>query len=53
MDAACTLTTDVVDHIVPHRGDETLMFNEANLQALCFHCHGVKTRSELRDRTGK
>ncbi len=47
-DANCTLTTDVVDHIVPHRGDEHLMFDEANLQPLCYHCHGVKTAEEVK-----
>lgn len=42
----CTVTTDVVDHIIPHRGNERLMFDDANLQPLCYHCHGLKTASE-------
>ena len=46
----CTLTTDVVDHIEPHRGDEALMYDEANLQPMCFHCHAVKTGRELKRR---
>ena len=36
----------VVDHIVPHRGDRTLFWSEANWQALCKHHHDVKTRNE-------
>ena len=35
----------VVDHIVPHRGDPVLMWDEANnWQALCKRCHDKKTR---------
>ena len=33
----------VVDHINPHRGDERLMWDEANWQALCKRCHDRKT----------
>ena len=29
----------VVDHIVPHRGDLGLFWEESNHQALCKHCH--------------
>ena len=29
----------VVDHRIPHRGDETLFWDEANHQALCRPCH--------------
>lgn len=29
----------VVDHKVPHKGDEALFFNPLNLQALCKRCH--------------
>ena len=36
----------VVDHIKPHRGDESLFFDEANLQALCKSCHDRKTAKE-------
>lgn len=35
-----------VDHIVPHRGDPALMWDSDNWQALCKHCHSVKTASE-------
>ena len=33
----------VVDHIVPHRGDPVLMWDETNWQALCKRCHDRKT----------
>jgi 5-methylcytosine-specific restriction endonuclease McrA len=29
----------VCDHIVPHRGDERLFWDDANLQTLCKPCH--------------
>jgi 5-methylcytosine-specific restriction protein A len=33
----------VVDHIVPHRGDNQLFWNSSNWQALCKQCHDTKT----------
>jgi 5-methylcytosine-specific restriction enzyme A len=37
----------VVDHIKPHRGDETLFFDPENLQSLCKTCHdSAKQRFE-------
>lgn len=38
-----------VDHIVPHRGDPALFWDESNWQALCHRCHSVKTRNEDHD----
>lgn len=39
----------VVDHVVPHRGDERLFWREDNWQPLCRRCHdGVKAREESR-----
>ncbi len=38
----------VVDHIVPHRGDEKLFWDTANWQALCKRCHDRKTMTEDR-----
>jgi 5-methylcytosine-specific restriction protein A len=32
-------STAVVDHIIPHRGDETLMWDQLNWQALCKPHH--------------
>ncbi len=33
----------VVDHIIPHRGDKTLFWDQENWQALCKNCHDKKT----------
>jgi 5-methylcytosine-specific restriction protein A len=33
----------VVDHVIPHRGDQERFWNEANWQSLCKRCHNVKT----------
>lgn len=33
----------VVDHIVPHRGDPVLFWDESNWQPLCKSCHDTKT----------
>lgn len=33
----------VVDHIVPHRGDEKLFWDRENWQSLCKRCHDQKT----------
>jgi 5-methylcytosine-specific restriction enzyme A len=38
----------VVDHVVPHRGDERLFWDEANWAALCKRCHDAKTAREGR-----
>ena len=35
----------VVDHIVPHRGDQRLFWDETNWQPLCKDCHDRKTGS--------
>ena len=37
----------VVDHIIPHRGDKGLFWNEENWQPLCKGCHDRKTGSGL------
>lgn len=33
----------VVDHIIPHRGDANLFWDERNWQSLCKDCHDRKT----------
>lgn len=38
----------VVDHIVPHRGDQELFWSPENHQALCKRCHDTKTAREGR-----
>ncbi len=37
----------VVDHIVPHRGNQKLFWDENNWQPLCKGCHDRKTGSGL------
>lgn len=38
----------VVDHVVPHRGDEALFWDRSNWQSLCKPCHdSTKRREEL------
>ena len=33
----------VVDHKIPHRGDQDLFWDEGNWQSLCSRCHNRKT----------
>lgn len=37
---------EVVDHIIPHKGNKELFWDEDNLQALCKGCHDRKTAKE-------
>ena len=40
--------TYAVDHVVPHRGDDALLWDrEQNWQSLCQSCHGAKTAAGL------
>lgn len=46
-----TTAARVVDHVVPHRGNQRLFWDETNWQSLCdytsaFNCHGKKTAQE-------
>lgn len=41
-----------VDHIVPHRGNRALFFDESNLQSLCHACHSRKTQAEMAGKRG-
>jgi 5-methylcytosine-specific restriction protein A len=34
---------ECVDHITPHRGDQTLFWDSTNWQPLCKRCHDSKT----------
>lgn len=36
----------VVDHIVPHKGNQTLFWDRRNWQPLCATCHSAKTAAE-------
>ncbi|MBM0211863.1 HNH endonuclease [Pseudomonas syringae group genomosp. 3] len=40
-----TVATDL-DHIIPHRGDQTLFWARTNWQGLCHSCHSAKTATE-------
>lgn len=37
----------VVDHIIPHRGDQELFWDRRNWQPMCKSCHDKKTGSGL------
>ncbi len=43
----CTMVTRVVDHKIPHRGDDKLMYDVENLQGMCWECHSRKTAFEV------
>lgn len=46
----CGDRATVVDHIIPHRGNEDLFWDMNNYQPLCSKCHQLKTLEEMRDR---
>jgi 5-methylcytosine-specific restriction protein A len=37
---------EVLDHIVPHKSDYSLFWDQTNWQALCKQCHNRKTNSK-------
>ena len=37
----------VVDHIIPHRGNKVLFWDQMNWESLCKECHDKKTGSGL------
>lgn len=39
-----TTAAEVVDHIVPHRGDKALFWDRGNWQPLCHHHHNSAKR---------
>jgi len=41
-----TTPATLTDHIVPHRGDQVLFWDEGNWQSLCTPCHTRKTKAE-------
>ena len=41
-----TTAADVVDHIIPHKGNYDLFWNEDNWQPLCKRHHDIKTATE-------
>ncbi len=52
MKGCCRIEADtsqlVADHKIPHHGDETLFWNENNLQCLCKSCHDKLKQKEER-----
>jgi 5-methylcytosine-specific restriction protein A len=42
----CGVFAQVVDHVVPHRGDMGLFWDETNWAPMCKRCHDRKTASE-------
>ncbi len=44
--AGRTCAGEVVDHIVPHRGNSDLFFDETNWQTLCKLCHDSAKQAE-------
>jgi len=46
--AGCLEPSTTVDHIVPHRGNQQLFWDEANWAAMCKRCHNAKTAREGR-----
>lgn len=42
-----TVPATVVDHKIPHRGNQELFHNQDNWQALCKTCHDLKTARGL------
>ena len=41
------MAATVVDHVVPHRGNQRLFWDQGNWQSLCDHDHAVKTAKGL------
>lgn len=44
--AGCNELSTVVDHIVPHKGDQKLFWRRSNWQGMCKPCHDAKTARE-------
>lgn len=45
----CGVLADVVDHIIPHRGDIDLFYDPENWQPMCKSCHdSLKAQIESR-----
>lgn len=44
----CPAPATVVDHIMPHKGNQALFWNAANWQPLCASCHNRAKQAEER-----
>lgn len=40
------VAANVVDHVIPHKGDKLMFWDRSNWQGLCKNCHDVKTAGE-------
>lgn len=50
----CGAAATLVDHIKPHKGNQTLFWSRANWQPLCTPCHsGAKQSEERRNQERK
>jgi 5-methylcytosine-specific restriction protein A len=43
---SCGRVAEVVDHIIPHKGDKQLFWSQDNWQPMCTSCHNAKTARE-------
>uniref|UniRef100_A0A6M3K4U7 Putative homing endonuclease n=1 Tax=viral metagenome TaxID=1070528 RepID=A0A6M3K4U7_9ZZZZ len=44
--AGVVKAAEIVDHIIPHKGDTVLFWYRPNWQSLCKECHDKKTQKE-------
>lgn len=44
----CGARATLVDHVTPHKGNQTLFWDRRNWQALCTPCHSGAKQSEER-----
>lgn len=42
----------IADHVIPHRGDRALFFDDTNVQTLCKPCHDGRKQAEERRARG-
>jgi len=46
-DEGRTTAAQQTDHVVPHRGNQRLFWDEANWQSLCHQCGARKSQAGL------
>lgn len=44
---ACGGVACLVDHVIPHRGDQEKFWDEGNWACMCAPCHNRKTAKEV------
>jgi len=45
-ECGCGADATVVDHIIPHKGDQGLFWDTSNWQPMCKRCHDSKTAKQ-------